>query len=596
MVVTTRRSVLEPLIVLVLIAAAGALWIVHARAWDLGGRSPVLSFDTAQYAVAARELATHGRLATPFALPLELDHHPQPPWPLAVVQPGLVLVEAALFRWVPPEVRWLGAPVARFARPDEIEWLVLPLPLLCYIALAALLAVFTFRVLARRTTLRGPARAAAALAVAGAYLLDPEAQHLSVGGFTEPPFTLGMAVAIASIATGFAVRRPLLFGLLLGLAGAFRGTMLWLAPLLAVAAAHAATERRGRVIAWSLIGYALPLLPWWLYKWHTFGSPAWDLSALAVWDGVQGRTWFTLTHLPEAPLVPHGAAAAVLLAAKVVRQLPGLVLALFGGARAVLVGALALWCVVVWRDPGERPLRAAALGILACLAALLLTAAIGVPWYRYVHPARVLAQAAGLLALWSLIARIPDSSPAFRRALAIALAAIVLVSAAFESRAGLAEVRRGLEARGTPSVLTLLQITVLLNREIPAGEPVMSNLGPELAWEVRRPVVHLALTPADVDACRRHLDLHHVLLVFRDPAHAWAGWNEVVARPQQAVRNPEWNFRRVRAWRSPDGFSFVWLECGPLQPRFARAGDARYRSTATRRTNVVASSTWTRAR
>ena len=52
-----------------LAALAGLLWLIHASAWDLGGRSPVLNYDGAQYALAARELADHGRLATTFALP-----------------------------------------------------------------------------------------------------------------------------------------------------------------------------------------------------------------------------------------------------------------------------------------------------------------------------------------------------------------------------------------------------------------------------------------------------------------------------------------------------------------------------------------------
>ena len=44
----------------------------------------------------------------------------------------------------------------------------------------------------------------------------------------------------------------------------------------------------------------------------------------------------------------------------------------------------------------------------------------------------------------------------------------------------------------------------------------MSSLGPLLAWYAERPVVHLALSPADLDACRRNLDVRGVLLVFRD--------------------------------------------------------------------------------
>ena len=59
----TRRST-DHLLPLVLVLVAGAVvWYAHATAWDLGGRSPIMSYDSAQYALAARELAWHGRLA-----------------------------------------------------------------------------------------------------------------------------------------------------------------------------------------------------------------------------------------------------------------------------------------------------------------------------------------------------------------------------------------------------------------------------------------------------------------------------------------------------------------------------------------------------
>ena len=92
------RSVPRALMAVALAVAACAAWLIHADAWDLGGRSPVLSYDAAQYALAGRELAEHGRLATPFALPAELALHAHPPWPLSLVQPGLVMAEAAVFR------------------------------------------------------------------------------------------------------------------------------------------------------------------------------------------------------------------------------------------------------------------------------------------------------------------------------------------------------------------------------------------------------------------------------------------------------------------------------------------------------------------
>ena len=99
--------------------------------------------------LAARELATHGRLATSFALPLERTRHAVPPWPLAVVQPGLVLAEAALFRMAPKEIRLGGTTLLSLSRPDEREWLALVLPFCCFILIGLLLAVVASRLLYR---------------------------------------------------------------------------------------------------------------------------------------------------------------------------------------------------------------------------------------------------------------------------------------------------------------------------------------------------------------------------------------------------------------------------------------------------------------
>src|SRR5262245_58947672 len=204
--VPTRSPFLVPAL---LVMGATAAWWAHARAWDLGGRSPVLNYDSAQYALAARALAFQGRLETTFALPLELAKHPRPPWPLAVVQPGTVLVEAALFRV-------FGAR----------EWLVLVVPALGYVAIA----LFVFAI-GRRL-----AGAAAGAVAAAAFILDPEAQHFATGGFTEIPFTLALLAGLALIAGGAASRRPLAFGLLLGAGALFRAQMTFFLPVLALAA------------------------------------------------------------------------------------------------------------------------------------------------------------------------------------------------------------------------------------------------------------------------------------------------------------------------------------------------------------------------
>src|SRR5438034_6797797 len=221
-----------------LCVAGTGLWLLHAAAWDLGRRSPVLNYDTSEYAVAARELAQHGRLATPYALPLELAKHAQPPWPLALVQPGLVVVEAAIFKLAPQELRLGGHVIAQWRRPDQIEWLVIPVVFTCFVLTGISLALAASKLLRQHAPgLSEGARIAAGGTVGLAFLLDPEAQHLAVSGFTELPFTYGLVGALAMLALGHAPRRPVLFGLLLGVTGAFRINMVWLMPVFVGAAA-----------------------------------------------------------------------------------------------------------------------------------------------------------------------------------------------------------------------------------------------------------------------------------------------------------------------------------------------------------------------
>ena len=557
---------------LILLVAGPTLWVMHAESWSLGRRSPVLSYDSSQYALAARELAHTGRFATIYALPLELARHAQPPWPLALVQPGLVVLEAVAFRLAPGELKFGGRSVAQWKRPDQAEWLVIPITFTCYMMCGILLALAVSKLLRRHAPGGGDGtRMAAAGTIGLAFLLDPEAQHFGVGGFTELPFTCGLVGALALLALDRAQRRPLLYGLLLGVTGTFRLNMLWLAPALVIAAtALAPREQRARVAALALLGFAIPLAPWWIYKWVAFGTPAWDLGHYAIWDGVQGRTWFTLNHLPEPPRLPQGFEAMRLIAAKILRNLPGLLLATCAGPRALWLGSLVAWTMLA-REP--RTLRVVAVTVLVVFGLGLLAAAAGFPWLRYAFPGRIALEAAGILALWGLIAMAPPAAitPRWAPALRIAVATLALAWGTWQTASGNAEARASSATRGVPNTQTMLQITVLLNREIPAGEPVMSNLGPTLAWCAKRPVVHLALAPEDLDACRRRLDFRHVLLVFRTPAHAWGAWSEIVAHPLDARRRPELNVVRVRRYQSADGFIFVWLELGPLGPGFASA-------------------------
>src|SRR5262249_29117062 len=123
-----------------------------------------------------------------------------------------------------------------------------------------------------------------------------------------------------------------------------------------------------------------------------------------------------------------------------------------------------------------------------------------------------------------------------------------------------------------PSVATLTDLAHQLDTEMTRDEPVMSNLGPTLAYHARRPVLHLALSPEDVEACRVRLAFTHVLLAFRDSDRAWSEWKPVM-EPGSELHHPEWNVARARRWRSADGFMVVWLELAAPRPQLARADD-----------------------
>src|SRR5215831_9095804 len=130
---STRMSLSNVVMLLALLGAGILLWILHADAWDLGRRSPVLNYDTSQYALAGRELAQHGRLSTTFALPVELSVRRGPPWPLSMIQPGMIGIDALVERVLPNPVNDEGSHYGSWARPDQREWLLLPFPFMCFV-------------------------------------------------------------------------------------------------------------------------------------------------------------------------------------------------------------------------------------------------------------------------------------------------------------------------------------------------------------------------------------------------------------------------------------------------------------------------------
>ena len=560
---------MEHLIPLVLVLATGAvLWYAHADAWDLGGRSPILSHEGAQVAVAARELAWHGRLATPYGLPIDLVAHANPPWPLSAVQPGLVLVEAAIFKLVP--ARGLNA------SSDQRAWLTLVVPFVCYLLLGAFTVLATRYLLARHAEDAPPWIRAGAPATLGlCVLLDPQAQHFALSGVPDLPFTALLLLSVLGLALGAASELPFTIGVMLGVATLFRASSPWLAPVFAIATAWSApAERRLRAPALVLLGFAAPLLPWWLYQWHVFGSPAWDVARFEPWDGVEGRSGFDLLHRAEIPELPRGAHALGLLAGKTLANLGRLVPPILTGPRGLWLGALACWPFT--RPAGDpartRPLVAAAVVLLVGLGFDLVGTSAGTALLRGAFPTRVLAELAGVLALGSMLRRLPGTSEGVRDAACILAAFLALGWGVWTTHLAGEESRATSLERGVPSSRTLTMLSITLNQVLAPGETLMSNLGPSLAWQTNHPVIGLAASPADVGACRARNDFRHVVLVFRSAERAWAPWQEIVERPGEAATHPELGLRRERRFQTPDGFGVVWLELGPRAPQTALAG------------------------
>lgn len=210
----------SPLVWPVLAVVALALGGVHLWFSVLLPDAARFSFDSAEYALAGRAWLETGRLVTPFVHPAALGASPGPPYPLIVGHPLVPALDALSF--------------ALLGRDSSVT--LLP-ALLAY--LAAVLATARLAWSLTRSD-------AVALASGLLFAASPWALRFSSEGLSEMPFTACFTAAIWLLAELPERPRPVLLGVLLGLAHLARPVLVPLLPVL-VPAILLLTPRASRI-------------------------------------------------------------------------------------------------------------------------------------------------------------------------------------------------------------------------------------------------------------------------------------------------------------------------------------------------------------
>ncbi|MBI5711685.1 MAG: glycosyltransferase family 39 protein [Candidatus Eisenbacteria bacterium] len=252
---------------LLLLFALAALLVQLELTVRRPGRG-LMSFDSAEYAVAGRELARTGRLATPFALPVMIHALGPAPFPLLVGHPLVPLADAALFRLAGerPVVTLLPPAVAFLA----IVWLT---------ALIALSVSGSVGV---------------ALAAGMAMALSPPALFFAADGVSELPFAACWTLALLLLMRLPERPRPVALGIALGLAHLARPVLgpllpVWLAGVWLLLPRPHRGRRLGLFLA-AFVPFAAALLA---YKRFAAGSALADAGPFLL-----------LTHL-QPGFTPH---------------------------------------------------------------------------------------------------------------------------------------------------------------------------------------------------------------------------------------------------------------------------------------------------
>jgi hypothetical protein len=505
---------------------AALVLAIHVGITVLGTGRGLLTFDSAEYAVAGRATARAGRLVTTFVLPHESRAPATPPFPLVLGHPLVPLADAVLFRLG-------GAQAILTLIPAGLALLVLAA---CVAALAPALGAGTGLTLVAVATL----------------VLHPQILRYASEGLTEIPFAAALAVAALALARPVTRGRALAFGTVLGVAHLARPVM---GPLLPawLAGLALATPRRSRIraVSWALVAFAPWALAITFYKLLAAGSPTTDIARYNLLVGLDPR--FTPLAVqcavdPPDPLV-WLAAHPQAFAAKLARELPGLTFAAWGQAGWLALPALAGTAVALFHR--ERRGIAVALAGTSLLLALLVAATL--PSHRYLVPLLPLEIAFAFATLERLARRLGLAGPVVMVA---ALALAVPVAWLPTARDWRWAVTRGVRDRGVFDEREWCEAGAAIARRVPPGTLIASDAGAFVAWYADRPAVLIPERPADLVTLEKRLPVDALVLtnewLLDQPG--FEIWGRVAGRGE---RLPGW--RRVRSVTAGRLRAGIWL-------------------------------------
>lgn len=473
----------HPLALALLLVGALVVLLAHLESTVRHTDRSVFNADAGEYAVAGRQLARTGRLATIHTWPGQLTRPLRPPFPVVVGQPLVPLTDAALF-----------------AIGGERPGLVLVLPGLAYLAVVGLAALLAMRVTGSR---------AAGWLAGASVALAPSVLRYATEGLTEMPFTAFLTAALVLLWDVPHRPRFALLGLCLGLAQLTRPTMPYLLPAFVggvLLMAPPGRRLRGTLVMLAVYLPAFAAFP--LYHLVTAGGAGADPAHYNLLVGLKPEFAPWRVHRWIHPYEPWGYVLAHPLA--VVRKVVGSGASVLRSVLAPENPVLGFLFVVYLVSPTAsrtaswfRATVAALLGLTVGLLTLTL------PDARYCMPLWPAAIALATGEAWRLI-RLRNNRPWVTAALCAIL--IPLALGVDTARVWQQAWHSGVPARGGFQESEWRGLGRELAARVPRDAVVVSDVGTWMSWYADRVTLALPDNPAELRACEERLPLDAMLL------------------------------------------------------------------------------------